>query len=239
MEVLKWCQGTSKPEQGSQSQEEPINVEGEILGAWGLGDSKYHNPDPLCRLIGPKNEVEVIVNDERVTALVDLGAQISAVSMAFVKCHGLLIWQLQQLLDFEGFGGVDIPYIGYTQIQLQIPGIKDYDKDILVFIQKDSRYSEQVLVILGTLHIKDVIQLATREELAKMGDAWEVGTLGSFVLARIAQLENAPMINQIDHHIRLTWKASLPPMQVHKTVGVAKIPILSKRLNVMTELLPA
>ena len=28
-------------------------------------------------------------------------------------------------------------------------------------------------------------------------------------------------------------------MQVHKTVGVAKIPVLSKRLNVMTELLLA
>ena len=115
-----------------------------IQGAWGEGGSKYHNPDPLCQLIGPKNEVEVIVNDEQVTALVDSGAQISAVSMAFVKCHNLLIWQLQQLLDFEGFGGMGIPYIGYTQIQLQILGVKDYDKDILVFIQKDSRYSEQV-----------------------------------------------------------------------------------------------
>ena len=31
----------------------------------------------------------------------------------------------------------------------------------------------------------------------------------------------------------------LPPMQVHKTVGVAKIPILSKRLIVMTESLSA
>ena len=171
--------------------------------------------------------------------MVDLGAQISAVSMAFVKCHGLPIWQLQQLLDFEGFGGVDIPYIGYTQIQLQIPGIKDYDKDILVFIQKDSHDSEQVPVIIGTLHIKDVIQSATREELVKLGDAWEVGTLGSFVSARIAQLENAPMINQIDHYVRLTRKVTLPPMQVHKTVGVAKIPILSKRLNVMPELLLA
>ena len=75
-------------------------------------------------MIGPKNEVEVVVNDEWVTALVDSGAQISAVSMAFVKHHNLPIWQLQQLLDFEGFGGVDISYIGYTQIQLQIPGIK-------------------------------------------------------------------------------------------------------------------
>ena len=144
---------------------------GGTQGVWGVGDPKYHNPDPLCRLIRPKNEVEVVVNIEQVTALVDSGAQISAVSMAFVKHHNLPIWQLQQLLDFEGFRGLDIPYIGYTQIQLQIQGVKDYDKDILVFIQKDSHYSEHVPVILGTLHIKDVIQSATREELVKLRDA--------------------------------------------------------------------
>ena len=107
-------------------------------------------------------------------------------------------------IRFRRVWGVDIPYIGYTQIQLQILGVKDYDKDILVFIQKDSRYLEQVPVILGTLHIKDVIQLATQEELVKFGDAWEVGTLGSFVSARIAQLENTPVINQVDHYVRLT-----------------------------------
>ena len=102
-----------------------------IVGGRG---SKYHNPDPLCQLIGPKNEVQVIVNNEEVTGLVDSGAQISAISMAFAKQHGLPIWQLQQLLDFEGFSRVDIPYIGYTPIKLKIPGIQGYDKDILVFI---------------------------------------------------------------------------------------------------------
>ena len=165
-------------------------------------------------MIGPKNGVEVIVNNEQVTALVDSGAQILAVSMAFAKHHGLPIWQLQQLLDFEGFGGVDIPYIGYTQIQLQVPGIKDYDKDILVFIQKDSRYSEHV--ILGTLHIKDIIQSATKEELGNLGDGWEMGTLGSFVSARIAQLEKAPMIHQVDHYVRLMRNVTLALMQFIK-----------------------
>ena len=43
------------------------------MGAWGEGGSKYHNPDPLCRLIGPRNKVKVIVNDKQVTALVDSG----------------------------------------------------------------------------------------------------------------------------------------------------------------------
>ena len=136
-------------------------------------------------------------------------------------------------------GGVEVLYIGYTQLQLKIPGVKDYDKDILVFIQKDSKYSEQVPIVLGILHIKDVIQSATKEELVKLGDAWEMGALGSFVPARIAQLNETPMINQVDHYMRLTRKVTLPPMQVHKTVGVAKIPVLSKRLNVMTESLLA
>ena len=63
------------------------------------------------------------MNNEEVTGLVDSGAQISAVSMAFAEKHDLPIWQLQQLLDFESFGGVEIPYIVYTQIQLKIPGI--------------------------------------------------------------------------------------------------------------------
>ena len=73
----------------------------------------------------------------------------------------------------------------------------------------------------------------------KLGNAWEMGTLGSLVSARIAQLNETPIINQVDHYVRLTRKITLPPMQVHKMVGVAKIPILSKRLNVMTESLPA
>ena len=94
MEDLKWGWGTSKPEQGFQPDERSINERGDTVGAWGKGGSKYHNPDPLCRLIGPKNEVEVIVNDEQVTVLVNSGAQISAVSMAFVEHHGLPIWQL-------------------------------------------------------------------------------------------------------------------------------------------------
>ena len=46
----------------------------------------------------------MIVNDEWATALVDSGAQISAVSMTFAKHHGLPIWQLQQLLDLGGLG---------------------------------------------------------------------------------------------------------------------------------------
>ena len=46
------------------------------------------------------------------------------------------------------------------------------------------------------------------------------------------------MIDQIDHYVRLTRDVTVPAMQVQKTIGIAKIPILSKRLNMMMEGLP-
>ena len=33
----------------------------------------YHNPDPLFRLVGEPNELEVFIDDRRVAALVDVG----------------------------------------------------------------------------------------------------------------------------------------------------------------------
>ena len=46
------------------------------------------------------------------------------------------------------------------------------------------------------------------------------------------------MINEIDHYVRLTRDVTIPAMQVHKTVVVARIPVLTKQLNVITEALP-
>ena len=34
------------------------------------------------------------------------------------------------LLEIEGSMGVDVPYLGYNQVNLQIPGIKNFDEDV-------------------------------------------------------------------------------------------------------------
>ena len=158
--------------------------------------------------------------------------------MEFVKRHGLPIFQLQQLLDFEGFGGVDIPYNGYTKLTLNIPEIEGFKREILAFVQKDNKYSVEVPLIIGTLNINEILACATAEELGKLSPAWYAGALGSQVLAKLAQLEERPIIDQIDHYIRLMRDVTIPAMQVHRNTGIVKIPILTKRLNVMTEALP-
>ena len=209
-----------------------------IEGIKGEGESRYHNPDPLHQLIGPRNEISVIVSEEPVKGLVDSGAQISAISIEFVKRHDLPIFQLQQLLDFEGFGGVDILCIGYTELTSDILETEGFKRGILAFVQKDIRYSVEVPLIIGTLHINEILACATTEELGKFSPAWYVGALGSQVLAKLAQLKEKPIIDQIDHNIRLMRDVTIPAMQAHKIIGIAKMPIFTKRLNVMTEDLP-
>ena len=137
LEEPKQSQATSK--RGERLQGRQQTVDGVIEGTKGGRESRYHNPDLLHQLIGPRNKIHVVVNEELVKGLVDSGAQISAISMEFVKRHDLPIFQLQQLLDFEGLGGVDIPYIGYTELTLNIPEIEGFKREILAFVQKDSK----------------------------------------------------------------------------------------------------
>ena len=86
----------------------------------------------------------------------------------------------------------------------------------------------EVPLIIGTLHINEILACATAEELGKLSLAWYAGALGSQVLAKLAQLEERSIIDQIDHYGKLTRDITIPVMQVHKTIGIAKISILTK-----------
>ena len=45
----------------------------------------YHNPDPLCQLVGEANEPLVIVEGQESRALLHSGSQLPAISLKWVK----------------------------------------------------------------------------------------------------------------------------------------------------------
>ena len=45
----------------------------------------YHNPDPLYRLVWEVNESTVLVEGQKVRALIDSGSQLSSISLAWVQ----------------------------------------------------------------------------------------------------------------------------------------------------------
>ena len=88
--------------------------------------SQYYNPDPLFRLIGEANEMEVMLNHTKLKALIDSGSQISTITETLAKLMGLKIKSLKNILEIEGTGGIQVKYKGYIEAVLGIPQVKKF-----------------------------------------------------------------------------------------------------------------
>ena len=102
----------------------------------------YHNPDPLGRLVGEVNESKVIVEGQETRALLDSGSQLSSIPWTWVKKLNLEPKQLQSILQIEGSGGLQVPYLGYVEVQLKIQEVKAFDHDVLLLIVPDSAHMQ-------------------------------------------------------------------------------------------------
>ena len=85
---------------------------------------KYHNPDPLLRLIGLANEATIIVEGQQILALIDSGVQLSTMSKSLLQALGLPVYKLNNLIEAQVSGGGTTPYSGYVEARLAIPGIE-------------------------------------------------------------------------------------------------------------------
>ena len=110
----------------------------------------FLKPDPTAHLVGCSNEAPVIMNGQRMTALIDSGAQISSISSWFCEDLTLQTHALGRLLELEGTGGSVILYLRYVEGNLQIMGIKNYNKDILLLVIPTMTYSEKIPVMVGS-----------------------------------------------------------------------------------------
>ena len=73
--------------------------------------------------------------------------------------------QLQSILQIEGSGGLEVPYLGYVEVQLKIPEVRAFNHDVLLLIVPDSAHMQYTPITLGTLHIDMAIKLATKKNL--------------------------------------------------------------------------
>ena len=83
-------------------------------------------------------------------ALIISSAQVSSVSSQFCEELVLEIQPLGQLLELEGTGCSAIPYLGFIEVNLQIPGIQHYNEGMLLLVIPTMTYSKTVLVVVGS-----------------------------------------------------------------------------------------
>ena len=195
---------------------------------------KYHNPDPLLRLIGPANEATVIVEGQKFPALIDSGAQLSTMSEALVRALKLPIHKLNTLIEAEVSGGSTIPYIGYVEAKLKIPGIAAMNKDSLFMVSNNSPYMNRVPIQLGTLHIREAINCATKDELDKLSTAWRTANfppIGKNLKINEPEFD----LNKVQGHVKLTKPVTIAPFQMDHISGLTECNQHFKRVNFIVE----
>ena len=161
---------TSSPGEGAPPKP---TVTSKAMGGGNRGVStvpgpQYHNPDPLVRLIGTPNESKVKIEGVPITAIIDSGANLSAITKSFAQVLQLDVKGLKTILDIEPTGGGRVPYHGYVECRLKIPQVKKFDLDVLMLVIDDSPYGMRVPIQIGTIHINMALDLATEEERRKL-----------------------------------------------------------------------
>ena len=138
----------------------------------------FLNQDPTAHLVGWSNEAPIIVDRQKVTTLIDSGAQVSSVSSGFCNWMTLKVHPLDRLLELEGTGGSTIPFLGYVEVNLQIPGTWGYNEDILLLVILTSTYSMKVPVMVGSKIIERLMGMITKGELVKATMTWKQAHFG-------------------------------------------------------------
>ena len=81
----------------------------------------------------------------------------------------------------RGDGGAAIPYLRYVEVNLQIPGIKSYNEDVLLLVTPTTTYSKMVPVMVGTKIIDKAPSLMTMGKLAKATMTWRQAHFGAVI----------------------------------------------------------
>ena len=85
----------------------------------------------------------------------------------------LKVHPLDRLLEVEGTEGSAISYLGYVEVNWQIPGIKGYNEDILLLVILTPIYSKKVPVMVGYKIIERSMGMITKGELARAAVTWK------------------------------------------------------------------
>ena len=133
----------------------------------------FLNLDPVVCLVGWSNEALVIIDEQKVTALIDSGTQVSSISSGFCKLLILEVHSLGRLLELEGTGGSAIPYLGYVEVNLQIQGTKGYNEESCCWSYQPQATPKRVPVMVGSKIIDQVMGMMTKGDLVRATVTWK------------------------------------------------------------------
>ena len=91
---------------------------------------------------------------------------IMMMSKEYCDTHRYEIQPLDWLAPIEGSGGADVPYLGYIEVRMWIPGTSSFGQDVLMLVSYTTiHYHKWVPIQVGSKIINQVIKDITDDEL--------------------------------------------------------------------------
>ena len=107
----------------------------------------------MSRMIGSRNETEVLVNGQECMALIDSGSDISTIGLWFydnMNPKPELLSMSDFNLNVTGASGSKISYLGYFKTEVCMPNIEHEPICLPVLVVPTTGHSCQVPMIVGT-----------------------------------------------------------------------------------------
>ena len=118
---------------------------------------------------------KIFINGLPVTALLDIGSQVTHVSHDFCVANGIEINSLVKLVNIEGTGGDSIEYLGYAEASLSLPmGSHTFNTEALLLILPSTDYLKRVPVSIGTTITDMVVDFINQHKPDNMSKSWKV-----------------------------------------------------------------
>ena len=211
-----------------------INWELKPTGAW--DDSDYYNPNPWARIIDRANETNVEIDGIISKALIDSGAMISMMSKDYCYEHGYEIQPLEHLIPIEGSGGASVPYLGYVEVRMCIPGIISFDKDVLMLISSTTtQYHQRVPIQVGSCVIDQVTSCISEEELQSLSQSWKVAYVSTIFLKATSVGDMKFDLDNVRGRVVTSEEVTIPTLQTVVVKGLTTITGHHKHCHMLME----
>ena len=171
----------STPRQGNNL---PLRLANQNLNGW-LGEETQAS-NPLSNDQGGANidgqlrqarvstgtEYYIDIDGKISKALINSSAMISMMSKVYYDENGYKIQPLDWLVPIAGSTGADVPYLGYVEVQMWIPGISSFDQDVLMLISHTTTcYHKREPLQVSSQIIDQVTNCITEEELKSLSQS--------------------------------------------------------------------
>ena len=197
---------------------------------------QYHNPDPLSRILGRRNESSVIVNGKKITSLLDGGADCSSISAEYCQRENIPVYPLDSLLKLVGTGGHDIPYLGFCEVKLEVPHAPEFQEDTLVLVLPHTEYHDRVPLTLGTYTLDRIVAHSPDDE--KLDEAWKLVKETTLIALKEQlgiTLGDRLDLGMVHSAVRLTKDVVIPPGKSVAVPGITRFNLHQKRVHIITQ----